>query len=63
MGCGRGSGGVDRCAGGPKIRFAIRALAIAVQVFALELRNGIEAGIGAIRGSVMARAFRFVIRA
>jgi len=61
MGCGGVAGGVDRSAGGPKIRFAIRALAIAVQVFALELRNGIEAGIGVIRGSVVARAFRFAI--
>lgn len=63
MGCGGVAGGVDRSAGGLEFRFAIRALAIVVHVFALVLRNGIRLRIMADRGAVMARASRFAIRA
>jgi hypothetical protein len=62
MGCGGVAGGVDRSAGGLEIRFAIRALATVAQVFALVLRNGIEAGIGGIRGCGHGAGFRFAIR-
>ena len=63
VGCGSGAGGADRSAGGLEIRFAIRALAIVVQAFALALRNGIGADFGVVLGLAGARAFRFAIRA
>ena len=63
MGCGGVAGGADRSAGGLEIRFAIRALAIVVQVFALRLRNGNRGWCGAGLGLCMGWSFRFAIRA
>lgn len=63
VGCGGAAGWADRSAGGLEFRFAIRALSIVVQVFALVLRNGIGADFGVVQGSAGARAFRFAIRA